>query len=250
MPPATVTWLGHATVLLEVDGVRVLTDPVLRGRVGPLVRIAGPVDPSAVGRVDCVLLSHLHADHTDRYTLRRLARGGPVIAPRGAARWLQRAGVREVQEVRPGDEVEVGALRVIATPATHDGRRRPLGGAEAEPVGYIVRGSASAYFAGDTDLFAAMADLRGSIDLALLPVWGWGPDVGEGHLDPERAARAAGIIGPAVAIPIHWGTFALPRPLRRRADPRWPAEQFAALARRYAPSVDVRLLAPGERTVL
>jgi L-ascorbate metabolism protein UlaG (beta-lactamase superfamily) len=248
-PPAAVTWLGHATVLLEIDGVRVITDPVLRGRIGPLVRIAGPADLSAVGRVDCVLLSHLHADHTDPYTLRGLARHGPLLAPWPAARWLHRVGVRDVQELRPGDEVSVGGLRVIATPARHDRRRRPLGPA-AEPVGYVVRGSRCAYFAGDTDLFPAMADLHKSLDLALLPVWGWGPDVGRGHLDPDRAARAAAIISPAVAIPIHWGTFALPRPVRRRADPGWPAREFAALARQYAPSVEVRVLAPGERTLL
>jgi L-ascorbate metabolism protein UlaG (beta-lactamase superfamily) len=244
-----VTWLGHATVLLEIDGVRVLTDPVLRGRIGPLVRIAGPVDLSAVGRVDCVLLSHLHADHTDPTTLRRLARHGPIVAPWPAGRWLHGAGVSEVQEVRPGDEIAIGAVRVLATPASHDPRRWRFGPA-AEPVGYVVRGSTSAYFAGDTDLFTEMADLHNSLDLALLPVWGWGPDVGPGHLDPERAARAAAIISPTVAIPIHWGTFALPRPLRRSADPDWPARQFAALANRYAPLVEVRLLAPGERVVL
>ncbi len=248
-PTATVTWLGHATVLLEIDGVRVLTDPVLGRRIGPLVRIADPVDPSAVGRVDCVLLSHLHADHTDLATLRRLAPAGPVIAPWPAAQWLRGAGVSDVQEVRVGDELKIGGLRVIATPATHDPRRWRFGPA-ADPVGYVVRGSASAYFAGDTDLFGEMADLHASLTLALLPVWGWGPDVGPGHLDPERAARAAAIIRPAIAIPIHWGTFALPRPLRRSADPEWPAKQFAALAGRYAPSVEVRVLAPGAQTAL
>ena len=249
VPRAGIRWLGHATVLLEIDGVRVLTDPVLRGRIGPLVRIAGPVDPRTVPRVDCVLLSHLHADHADLATLRRLPRHGPIVAPWPAARWLDRAGVSDVQEIRPGDEMSVGGLRVIVTPANHDPRRWRFGPA-AEPVGYIVRGSASVYFAGDTDLFEAMADLRESLNLALLPVWGWGPDVGPGHLDPERAARAAGIISPAVAIPIHWGTFALPRPLRRSADPEWPARQFAELTRRYAPSVEVRVLTPGDRTVL
>jgi L-ascorbate metabolism protein UlaG (beta-lactamase superfamily) len=249
LPPAAVTWLGHATALIELDGLRVLTDPVLRQRVGPLLRIAAPVTPSAVAPADCVLLSHLHADHADPWTLRRVARSAPVLAPDGAARWLHRVGVRDVRELRPGDDLTVGGLRVTATPATHERRRWPFGPA-AEPIGYVVRGSRSAYFAGDTDLFADMEDLHGSIDLALLPVWGWGPDVGPGHLDPERAARAVAIIGPRVAIPIHWGTFALGRPLRRSADPGWPARQFAALAHEYAPVVEVRVLAPGERTVL
>ncbi len=234
-------------MLLEVDGVRVLTDPVLRGRIGPLVRIGTPVDPSAVGRIDCVALSHLHADHADLSTLRRLERSGPLLAPHPAADWLRRAGLRGIHELRAGEEVPVGPVRVMATPAVHGRRRRPLGPA-ADPVGYLVRGSRSAYFAGDTDLFDAMVDLRGTVDLALLPVWGWGPDVGEGHLDPVRAAQAAALISPAMAIPIHWGTFALPWAAGRGADPAWPARRFAELTGERAPAVEVRVLAVGGRT--
>jgi L-ascorbate metabolism protein UlaG (beta-lactamase superfamily) len=121
-------------------------------------------------------------------------------------------------------------------------------GPAAGPVGYVVRGSRSAYFAGDTDLHHTMAHLRGSIDVALLPVWGWGRSVGPGHLDPGSAARAAALIAPAVAIPIHWGTFALP--LIARGDLERPAREFAALTNRHAPNVDVRVLAPGERTII
>ena len=86
--------------------------------------------------------------------------------------------------------------------------------------------------------------------MALLPVWGWGASVGAGHLDPSSAAEAAALIAPSVAIPIHWGTFALARPARRAADPERPAREFAELTKRYAPAVDVRVLAPGERTTL
>jgi L-ascorbate metabolism protein UlaG (beta-lactamase superfamily) len=244
---ASVTWLGHATALLEIDGVRVLTDPVLRGRVGPLVRIAAPVDVAAAGRVDCVALSHLHADHADLSTLRKLERTGPLLAPRPAAAWLQRAGLKDVHELRPGELVSIGGVKVIATPAVHDGRRRPFGPA-ADPVGYVVSGSRRAYFAGDTDLFESMAALGDPLDLALLPVWGWGPDVGAGHLDPDRAAQAAALINPRLAVPIHWGTFALPWAARRVDDPAWPARRFAELVSERAPSVEIRVLAPGGRT--
>ena len=242
-----ITWLGHATVLLEMDGRRVITDPVLRKRIGPLARITAPVDPDAVGRVDCVLLSHLHADHTDLPTLRALPRRGPVLGPYPSRRWLTARGVQDVRELRVGDETGVGELRVTATPATHDGRRRPFG-PKAEPVGYLIRGSSSVYFAGDTDIFPAMSMLRGSVDVALLPVWGWGRSVGPGHLDPERAVEALVQIAPTAAIPIHWGTFALGRPARRPVDPGRPAREFAELAERYAPGVDVRVLSPRERT--
>jgi L-ascorbate metabolism protein UlaG (beta-lactamase superfamily) len=225
--------------------VRVLTDPVLRGRVGPLIRIAAPVD--ALEPVDAVALSHLHADHADMPTLRRLERSGPLVAPRPAAGWLRHAGLKDVHELGVGEELSVGGVTVLATPAVHDGRRRPLGPA-ADPVGYVVRGSRSAYFAGDTDLFASMADLAESLDLALLPVWGWGPDAGEGHLDPDRAAQAAGMLRPRIAVPIHWGTYALPWAARRVRDPAWPARRFAELVGAQAPAVEVRVLAPGERT--
>jgi L-ascorbate metabolism protein UlaG (beta-lactamase superfamily) len=242
-----ITWLGHATVLVEIDGVRALTDPVLRDRIGPLVRIVPRAQD--VGPVDCVLLSHLHLDHTDLPTLRALDRSGPLLAPYPARQWLARNGLHDVRELHPGSELGVGGLRIAATAAVHEHRRRPFGPA-AEPVGYLIRGSSAVYFAGDTDLFAGMAELRGAVDVALLPVWGWGASVGAGHLDPKSAAEAAALIAPAVAIPIHWGTFALARPARRAPDPERPAREFAEFTKRYAPGVDVRVLAPGERTTL
>jgi L-ascorbate metabolism protein UlaG (beta-lactamase superfamily) len=235
-------------VLLELDGVRVLTDPVLRKRIGPLVRIAPAVDVAALGRIDCVLISHLHADHTDLSTLRALGRSTPVFAPRGAGDWLRGTGMTDVRELAAGEELPVGPVRVRATRAMHDSRRRPLG-PSATPVGYAVHGSRSVYFAGDTDLFEEMTDLRDEIDVTLLPVWGWGPDVGEGHLDPERAARAAELIAPSVAIPIHWGTYALVFPLRRGgSDPERPARQFERLIAERSPRIEVRVLSVGERT--
>lgn len=245
-----VRWLGHATALLALDGVRLVTDPLLRGRLGPLVRTAPPVDLGGLAPVDCVLLSHLHADHADPGSLRRLGTSTPVVAPRGAAGWLRQAGLPEVVELGPGEETRVGPVRVVATAARHSPRRRPRGGPVAEPVGFVVRGSRSAYFAGDTDLFAGMADLGGRIDAALLPVWGWGRSLGPGHLNPERAAEAARLIAPRVAIPIHWGTLALGWPWRPVPDPGWPARRFAELTAVRAPAVEVRVLAPGEATEL
>ena len=242
-----ITWLGHATVLIEIDGYRVITDPVLRNRVGPLVRLGS--SPPLPGAVDCVLLSHLHADHADLPSLRALSGSGPVLAPRPAQAWLLAKGVRRVRELAPGDVVSTGGLRISATVAQHDWRRRPFG-PRAEPIGYVIRGSSSIYFAGDTDLFLDMAQLHGSVDVALLPVWGWGPSIGAGHLDPQSAAAAVALISPAVAIPIHWGTFALPRPVRRLADPSRPAREFKALTAQYSPSTEVRLLHPGQRTTV
>jgi L-ascorbate metabolism protein UlaG (beta-lactamase superfamily) len=242
-----ITWLGHASVLLGLDGVRLITDPVLRDRIGPLVRIAPRGGLDVLGPVDGVLLSHLHADHADLPSLREIARAAPVVAPLGAIPWLIRRGLPDVHGLTPGREIEIGGVRVTATPAVHDGRRRPLG-PRADPLGYVVSGSRSVYFAGDTDLFPGLEELRGTVAVALLPVWGWGPRLGPGHLDPERAATAAATIAPEVAIPIHWGTFAPRWPWGRMADPEAPAREFARLVKRDAPSLEVRILAPGERT--
>jgi L-ascorbate metabolism protein UlaG (beta-lactamase superfamily) len=246
MSRTRITWHGHATVLLELDGVRLLTDPVLGRRIGPLIRVSGGrVDAAQLGRIDGVLLSHLHADHAHLGSLRRLR--APVIGPSGTRNWLRGGGVDDVRELSAGDEAQVGGVRVIATPAVHDDRRRPFG-KHAEPIGFVARGSVGVYFAGDTDLFDAMDDLRGIVDVALLPVWGWGPSVGAGHLDPQRAAQAVAMIGPKLAIPVHWGTFALP--WARGGDSDRPAREFAELVAELAPEVEVSLLRPGESAEL
>lgn len=235
----SVTWLGHATALLETGGARVLTDPLLRGRLAHITRRVPDVLPAAVGRVDAILISHVHRDHLDRPTLRGLGGGIPIVAPRGAAAALR--GLGPVHELAPGESTVVAGVRVTATPAVHAARR---GGRRIPALGYLVDGDL--YFAGDTDLFAAMAQL-GPLELALLPVWGYGPTLGPGHLDPERAARAAALLRPRVAVPIHWGTY-FPLPLGLGPGGhrllRDPPRTFAARAATLAPATDVVVLEP------
>jgi len=244
MAPVGIGWLGHATVLIELDGVRLLTDPVLSRWTGPLRRIAPPFDASALDGIDAVLLSHLHADHADPSSLRRVGAHVPVLAGPGAAPWLRRRGIEDVREIAPGESEAIGSVVVTTVPAEHEGRRRPLGGPVSPAIGFMVAGpSGSVYFAGDTDLFDEMAGL-GPVDVALLPVAGYSPKLGPGHLDAHRAAQAAALIRPRVAVPIHWGSF---HPITQ-ARGRWftePPERFAAYARELAPEVDVRVLSPG-----
>jgi L-ascorbate metabolism protein UlaG (beta-lactamase superfamily) len=227
-----VTWLGHATVVVELDGERVVTDPVLRRRVAHLRRARAASAPAGA---TAVLLSHLHYDHLDVPSMRSFARDLPVVLPRGGARLLR--GFADLREVEPGDSVRVGGLQVDAVEADHDGRRRP-GGATGPALGYVLRGSRSVYFAGDTDLFAGMAELA-PLDVALLPVAGWGKKLGPGHLDPQRAAAALALLRPSVAVPIHWGTY---RVARRPDESAGPAEAFARAAAELAPEVEVRIL--------
>jgi L-ascorbate metabolism protein UlaG (beta-lactamase superfamily) len=242
------TWLGHATVLIDLSGTLVLTDPVLRGRVAHLLR-AGPVPPMPAN-LDAVLLSHLHRDHADVPTLRRIEPRGPVIGPRGTAALMRRAGrAGDVLEVTVGDVVQITpGVHVHAVPARHDGRRSVIGGSPSEALGFVIDGGARIYFAGDTDLSDGMERIGADgLDVALLPVWGWGRHIGPGHLDPERAARAAARLGPRLAVPIHWGTY-LPAGMRRRhgALLRIPGPAFAAHTAELAPDVRTAVPAPGD----
>ena len=243
MSGGRLTFCGHATVLLELDGARLLTDPVLRGRLFHLRRIVPPApDP---GPLDGILISHGHWDHLDLPSLRRLDRSVPVVCPRGLGRLLRRFAT--VTEVDVGEVVTLGSAAVTATPAEHDGRRGPLGPA-APALGFLIGGTRRVYFAGDTDLFAGMDALGDRLDLALLPVAGWGPRLGPGHLDAARAAEAARRLRPRLAVPIHWGTL---RPRHERPDPSTrPAQEFRRLAAEVAPTVAVHILEPGERLEL
>jgi L-ascorbate metabolism protein UlaG (beta-lactamase superfamily) len=241
-------YVGHATLLLELAGTRLLTDPLLGGGIWHVRRQVPRPRLEDLAGLDAVLISHAHRDHLDIASLRKVARSCPVIAPRGCTRLLRRCGVKEIVDVRSGDRVAVGGVDVEAVPARHDGRRNPRG-APAEALGYVLRGATSVYFAGDTDLFDEMATLAGGMDVAALPIAGWGARLPPGHLDPERAAQAAALIRPAVAVPIHWGTL---RAIgtQRGADAAAPARAFAAAVARRAPGTAVRVLAPGERMTL
>jgi L-ascorbate metabolism protein UlaG (beta-lactamase superfamily) len=246
----SLTYVGHGTVLIDVDGVRLLTDPFLRNRIGPLVRHGAAPAPGTKDALDAVLISHLHRDHADLGSLRRLGREVPLLVPPGSRGFFERRGFRSVTELAPGECSRVGALTVTAVEARHDAGRRRFA-KEAQAIGFLVRGSRSVYFAGDTDFFAGMRDLDPALDLALLPVWGWGPNLGAGHLDPATAAHAAAAISPRLAVPIHWGTL-YPLGLDRlKGGPlRRPGREFAERLHELAPHVETRVLAPGESTSL
>jgi L-ascorbate metabolism protein UlaG (beta-lactamase superfamily) len=234
----TITYVGHATVRIELDGVRLLTDPVLRPRVLHLRRV-GPVPADTLRGVDAVLLSHAHWDHLDLPSLERVGKDVPIVCPPGVSGLLRRKRFAHVTTLDVGEEVRIGELTVTGVHAEHDGARGPLG-ASGE-LGFVISGSLRIYFAGDTDLYDDLAALA-PVDVALLPVTGWGAKVGPGHLDPERAAQAVALLRPKLAIPIHWGTLAR---IGRIPDPE-PPHEFARFVELAAPGVEVRILEPGE----
>ena len=233
------TWLGHSTVLIEADGVRFLTDPLRRARVLHLRRVAASawLDDR---NIDAVLISHLHYDHLDFASLSGLSASFMVV-PRGAGSLMRRRGFRNVIELEPGGEEQVNGVTVRATHAEHDSSRGPFG-VKTAALGFLVSGSISTYFAGDTDLFGGMGAIADELDVALLPVAGWGPKLPPGHLNPRSAAEALSLLRPRIAVPIHWGTYRRFGLSRDPAVLREPAESFARLAAELVPEVEVRVL--------
>jgi L-ascorbate metabolism protein UlaG (beta-lactamase superfamily) len=244
----TVTWVGHSTVLLEAAGTRLLTDPLLRRRLGHVMRVVPPYETPLDSELDAVLISHVHFDHLHVPSLKRVP-ARQLVVPRGARGIVERRGFEGVVELDEGEQLTVGSVTIQATHAVHTARRGLL--APTSPsLGYLISaGDARVYFAGDTESFEGMRDLA-PLDVALLPIWGWGPRVGRGHLDPQGAAETLRLLRPRVAVPIHWGTYLRIGMRRDPASLREPAERFKRLAGKLAPDVDVVILTPGEHFAL
>jgi L-ascorbate metabolism protein UlaG (beta-lactamase superfamily) len=233
------TWLGHSTVVLELDGARVVTDPLLSRRVAHLWR---SVPMPELHPPDVVAVSHLHWDHLHVPSLRRLAAGAALVVPAGSERLVGRLGFARVIHVVRGDSIRIGEIQIDVTQADHPSSRR--GRARSDAVGYVLRGSRRVYFPGDTDLFDGMRELGDGLDLALLPVAGWGRKAAEGHLDAGKAVQALELLQPRNAVPIHWGTFA-PFGLRVLGGSNTAAEDFREEAARRVPGVTVHVLQVG-----
>ena len=246
--PASLRYLGHATVLIELAGRRILTDPVLTDRIAFIRRTVVAPEAGHQQAIDAVLISHGHLDHLHRASLELVGRDVLTIVPRGMGAMVRRWGFRHVLVADPHERFELGPLAVTATPAVHSGYRPP-NGPRGIALGYLLEGEGRRiYFAGDTDLFDGMRTIgQPRLDAALLPVWGWGPRLGEGHLDPERAAVAAGLLDARLTLPIHWGTL-WPIGMRwgrdRLAD---PPHRLAAEAKRLGLATRVVIAAPGDR---
>jgi L-ascorbate metabolism protein UlaG (beta-lactamase superfamily) len=245
-PQPSVTFVGHATTSIQMDGEVVITDPLLRDRLLYLRRDA-PCEAEAcipMRRLSAVLISHLHLDHADIPSLRRIPQGVPLIAPNGTAAYLRTRLPHQVYTIEIGESCRVGSVEVTAVPANHS--VTPL----STCAGFMVRGSATVYFAGDTALFPEMRELGRAydIDMALLPVWGYGPNLRGDHLTPQDAAQALTMLHPRQAVPIHWGTY---RPLgklwSRLSYFNDPPYTFAGYAAALAPNTEVHVLQPGER---
>lgn len=250
---ARLTFVGHATNLIEMSGVRILTDPVFRDSFRFLRRVGLCTRSIDLHSLDAVVLSHMHFDHMDYPSLRMIPQEVPIIAPQGAARYLERQVRHDVAEMTVGESMRIGDVEVHATPALHgSGFYWPMWFPRTV-LSFMFVGSQTVFFIGDSSLFENMRDLGEAfdIDAALLPVWGYGPWLRGDHMHPAEAAAALDLLRPRVAVPIHWGTLHPAGPWwRRMSFLHRPPHAFALEASIRAPETDVRVLHPGESTII
>lgn len=252
----TVTWIGHSTVLVQLDGVNFLTDPTWADRSGPFSGFIGvrrytppgiPFDD--LPPIDFVLISHDHYDHLDEPTVRRLARtSDPLfVVPLGIKAWLADRGITNAVELDWGESVTVKGLTVVCTPAQHGGGRTAIDQGRRLWSSWAVLGSKRFYFGGDTGYyrhFAETGDRLGPFDLAALPIGSYTPrDIAKAvHISPEEALQAALDLRASHMLGVHWGTFALAR--EPYDEP--PARMRAEIERRGIDPDTAWILKPGE----
>ncbi|MEO8698770.1 MAG: MBL fold metallo-hydrolase [Kofleriaceae bacterium] len=219
-----VTWLGHSTMLLELDGLRVITDPVFGNRLGP-VSFAGPkrlhappVTVAQLPKLDAILVSHDHYDHLCKPTMIELARlGVPVITSLGVGAHLERFGVAAEHIIEldwwESHTLAGGDLAFTAAPAQHfSGRLGSSRNTTLWSSWAIQTANHKVFFSGDTGLTPEMADIRdrlGPFDLTMLEIGAWHPAWGRIHLGPANALEAFDQLGGGTLLPVHWGTFDL-----------------------------------------
>jgi L-ascorbate metabolism protein UlaG (beta-lactamase superfamily) len=240
------TWLGHSTVLIELAGQRLMTDPLLRRHNGLLRRRGPQPRPPQWADLDAVLLSHLHHDHAELRSL-RLVRGVPVLTSERNGRWLRKQGINGMATE---DWTHVGGVQVRLVPAVHHGRPMPHRPNDAN--GHLLRTAViTLWVTGDTSLFADMARLRhlaGSerLDVVLVPIGGWGPRLSAGHMDPVQAAEACALTRARHALPVHWGTLHAPFTTWMGDWFERPLDAFEAEVAAVAPDCQVIRLPLGE----
>jgi L-ascorbate metabolism protein UlaG (beta-lactamase superfamily) len=240
--PARVTWLGHASALIELGGQKVLVDPLGRRRAAAIA-------------YDAIAITHAHVDHLNRWTLAACDKRARMIVPRGAAGVVADLGFADVREVEPGDQLALGGLELECVATRHDhGRWRKGDGPIA--CGYVLgSGGVRVHHAGDVDMsdFALFDELgkRFALDATLLPIGGMLPvwyyrwrrralDRGV-HIDPDAALDIAQRLGARAMVPVHWGTVNL-----RLGPPSAPRRRLEAIAADAGLSDRVRVLGHGE----
>lgn len=254
-PPASglrVTWLGHSTLVFEIDGKRFLTDPIFGGRAspfdwaGPEVWYGPPIALEQMPTFDAVIISHDHYDHLQQETIERIKDWDTkFIAPLGVGAHLEYWGVppERIVELDWWQDVSFGDVKVTCTPARHASGRHLLDQNNTLWAGYAIAGPTHRlFFSGDTGLFPAMKDIGdklGPFDVVMVEVGAYDGAWPDWHIGPEQAIRAHGMLRGKVFLPIHWGLWSL-------AAHGWtePAERVLAAAQKA--NATITIPRPGE----
>lgn len=247
-----VTYVGHATLLLDFGGVRVLTDPNFdRWLARILPRVSPPgVLPEQLPRLDAMLLTHAHADHLSFASLDALPQDVPLYAPPAVTRWLRRRGYAHAEAIAPGETVSVGALEITAAAARHRGARYAVDQWRGAANMYLLQSSTAAcLFPGDTALGLEWHRVLGErgrrvLDVALLPIghapWWKRGLFRRGHLTPGDALALFDRLGARYLIPYHWGTFQ-----HLTSGPFRAIEELRSHLADHHRRQDVKILEPG-----
>jgi L-ascorbate metabolism protein UlaG (beta-lactamase superfamily) len=234
---ASLTWIGHASFLLVVGGLRILIDPILStnlgvGGFGALRRLAPAGVPAEdLADIDVVLITHNHRDHMDEPTLSRIIaahavapaklgkKTAPVrprfVVPQGNGRLIAKLGAGAIDELGWWESVKIGQVEITLVPARHWSMRTPFDRNEALWGGFVIRGpEGSAYHSGDTGFFDGFAEIGrrlGPVDWAMLPIGAYEPRwfMEPQHMCPEEAVQAAEMVRARTFVAMHWGTYRL-----------------------------------------
>ncbi len=208
----SITFIGHSTALIHLNGTNILTDPnfnnwaviVHRGRE-PGIKIEN------LPKIGAILISHAHRDHLDKWTMEQLPKDTPVLISEGNGDILRDWGFTDVREMNIWNNTAINGIKITAAPANHSGSRNSAFADYPKSLSYIIQGEKTVYFAGDTGLFDELKEIgnRSQIDAALLPIGAYRPRwfMKSHHMSPDDAVQAMAMLGAKEMIPIHWGSF-------------------------------------------
>ena len=252
-----VSWIGHATVLVQIDDKLIITDPFLTNTIGMVVkRSVGPgLDPALLPKMDVTLISHIHFDHLSYGSLEMLPKNGILAVPLGAGAYTPDFGFKDVYEMKPWDVIESDGIRITAVPVQHFTGRYGIDAEWMDDLGFtgyvIEYGGYTVFFAGDTGYnpeYFKEIGRRFKIDLALIPIApGGGSGIGSRvHVNPLGALMILRDVGAKYMVPIHYGTlFYGPE-----TNPTEPLTRLREAAAREGVSDKVIGLEMGEQRVL
>ncbi len=212
MSENSITYIGHATVLIHLDNVHIVTDPVLGNRISGIFKrhVAPGIEFDGLPHISAILISHEHNDHLDKTTLRRFSKDIPVIVPRGLKNKIRKIGFIDVREMDTWQTTNIEDLRITTAPAKHIFSRS---------MSFIIEASRTVFFAGDTGLADDFIEIgkKFDIDLAVLPIGDYHPYLWfipgfsrmtrNRHMAPDDIPKAMELLKAQMVIPIHWGTF-------------------------------------------